>query len=610
MQNENGVLAVREDFGNALVDKYVPIWDKKYRSKGESIWVFQRRTLSSACQVATTLHDMDFAKASTFLFHLVREAEECKPIIEAVSSQVELAMANPDNFIKGYHQFLQGLTKPIKKNKDYALYFKAIAYAQECVHSGLSIDENVERNDSVLYAVIDMLMQGSEYLKPQEFDIVNNIVGISTENEPIIIRDPYPLADVPVYYSEALFNNRPYDKCDFQISEDRRLDMVFSYYKRYGYENVADFDSINDLALLSHLYTNTVLSMATYVNEYTVDMLPDKPLIENTPNMWSWWPKPISPKYTTEFLKDTLHHRRRTLPANGALFQFDVCQLIQEIKLKETCRDNEIVCLYKIVTKFGDLAGYYNTSTEWFYILTDRAQFPELVDSVTNLILWLYTSLACDLPDVLPTDASFRSSFVTHADAPFGIRCLMIGGKPRDYRKKGNGGDEPLRAIPNGRVRCPHCLTAHLVDSFDNRENIFAVLWCYPELNKEICKAAVHEKCFVNFVDIGNLAFLWQGICQLFNFLTHESSLFRMESGFRLSPNVAQVMVPVAPESIWMSLGKRDCGFIGLQILCITMYPEIICQVHKADGLVRNALLHDGICLRKHPGFQMAIWND
>lgn len=41
MQNENGVLAVQEDFGNALVDKYAPVWDKKYRSKGESIWVFQ-----------------------------------------------------------------------------------------------------------------------------------------------------------------------------------------------------------------------------------------------------------------------------------------------------------------------------------------------------------------------------------------------------------------------------------------------------------------------------------------------------------------------------------------------------------------------------------------
>lgn len=109
------------------------------------------------------------------------------------------------------------------------------------------------------------------------------------------------------------------------------------------------------------------------------------------------------------------------------------------------------MCLYKIVTKFGDLAGYYNTSTEWFYILTDRAQFPELVDSVTNLILWLYTSLACDLPDVLPTDASFRSSFVTHADTPFGIRCLMIGGKPRDYRKKDNEDDEPLRVFDKSK---------------------------------------------------------------------------------------------------------------------------------------------------------------
>lgn len=118
MQNENGVLAAQEDFGNALVDKYAPVWDKKYRSKGESIWVFQRRTLSSACQVVATLHDADFGKASTFLFHLAREAEECKPIIEAINSQIELAMANSDKFIKGYHRLMQELTKPIKKNKD------------------------------------------------------------------------------------------------------------------------------------------------------------------------------------------------------------------------------------------------------------------------------------------------------------------------------------------------------------------------------------------------------------------------------------------------------------------------------------------------------------
>ena len=42
MQNENGVLAVQEDFGNALVDKYAPVWDKKYRSKGESLGISEK----------------------------------------------------------------------------------------------------------------------------------------------------------------------------------------------------------------------------------------------------------------------------------------------------------------------------------------------------------------------------------------------------------------------------------------------------------------------------------------------------------------------------------------------------------------------------------------
>ena len=47
MQNENGVLAVQEDFGNALVDKYAPVWDKKYRSKGESMMLRPRTSMVS-----------------------------------------------------------------------------------------------------------------------------------------------------------------------------------------------------------------------------------------------------------------------------------------------------------------------------------------------------------------------------------------------------------------------------------------------------------------------------------------------------------------------------------------------------------------------------------
>lgn len=37
--------------------KYADIWDKKYRDKGQAIWVFQRRTLSSACVIAAQLRN-------------------------------------------------------------------------------------------------------------------------------------------------------------------------------------------------------------------------------------------------------------------------------------------------------------------------------------------------------------------------------------------------------------------------------------------------------------------------------------------------------------------------------------------------------------------------
>lgn len=89
--------------------KYADIWDKKYRDKGQTIWVFQRRTLSSACVIAAQLREIDFDKASTFMFHLAKNAGDCKSIIEAFNSQLELAMVNPDKFIRGFHKFFPGL---------------------------------------------------------------------------------------------------------------------------------------------------------------------------------------------------------------------------------------------------------------------------------------------------------------------------------------------------------------------------------------------------------------------------------------------------------------------------------------------------------------------
>ena len=158
-------------------------------------------------------------------------------------------------------------------------------------------------------------------------------------------------------------------------------------------------------------------------------------------------------KFPVSAFKEALHHRRRTLPANGAVIQFGSRQMLREVKLKETCRDNEIICVYKIKTPDGDVSGYYNTNSEWFYSMLDGSDYMDLHDQITHLILWLYTSLVCDVPDLLPTDDSFRRSFITREGVPTDLKFLTLGGKPRNYLKKDDGEDstQHLRQV---KVRC------------------------------------------------------------------------------------------------------------------------------------------------------------
>ena len=451
-QNLNNIELSASEFEMSLRLKYAEMWDKKYRDKGQAIWAFQRRTLSSACVVAARVRYIDFNAASTYMFHLASKSGECRPIIEAINSQIEYAIVNPDKFIKGLHKFFQELTKPIKKDKRYALYFRSLAYVQECAHNGLIIDGKVEHNEAIELAATDMLLQGTEYLKKQDFDITNVVVGISTDDEPIIVRDPYPMIDIPAYYMEALVVGKAYDKNDRKIPAEKRIEMLPVYYERFGYKGITDMNQSTLLSTASQLYNNTVLSMATIMNEYLVDMLPDKPLVQNTPYQAQWWPELQTVKHSAEFYKEALHHRRRTLPANGAVIQFNSRQMIREVKLKETCRDNEIICVYKIVTASGDLSGYYNTNTEWFYSMLEGSKNDmKVMGQIQNLVLWLYTALVCDLPDVLPTDESFRRFFDTYKGVPTDARFLTLGGKPRNYLKKDNEEDRELRVFDKSK---------------------------------------------------------------------------------------------------------------------------------------------------------------
>ena len=360
-------------------------------------------------------------------------------------------MVNPDKFIKGIYQFFRDITKPIKKNKQFAVYFEAIAYLQECSQRGVTIDDKQVFDEELIYSMIDLAFQGTEFLKKQDFDVYNIMAGLSSENEPIELRDPYAVLDAPSYYIEALFDGRPYDKSDANMPPQKYVDAIISYMQRFGYKDIMTQEDIYLIQEKQRLYNNTMLSMATTTNEYTVDMLPKEPLARCTPITLRWTPVFRTTRYAMADIIEALHHRRRTLPSNGAIIEFDKRQFLKSVKYKEVCRNDEIICIYKIETREGDLSGYYNTATEWFYSVLTDSNAKSFAEHIKELVLWLYASIVCDLPHALPTDESFRKSFDTYPDVPTNIKFMTIGGKPKNYLKKDTEEDSEFRIFDKSK---------------------------------------------------------------------------------------------------------------------------------------------------------------
>lgn len=429
----------------ALREKYYAIWDRKYKDKGQSIWVFQLRTLSIAFATIDFIDSEKRKDAVTFMRVLQQRAGRGKDVICALNSQLELAMANQENFIYGLHRFYQELSKKIKKEKLYSDYYSALAYLQDCVQRKSIACKHpplfLAFHENIVMAEINLLMQGAEYLK-KDYDVLHLVAGITSNNDPIIIRDPYPLIEVPLRQSMALIFGHPYNKSDRSISPKNYQKAMVSYFRRYGYSNISNLADIEILYGESNLYGNTVLSMATVINEYLVDMLPDKPFVVLPNDIESWVPKLDTTCFSVEKLKAVLHQRRRSLANNGAVVKLDCAQVFQEIKLKETCRNDEIVCVYKIKTIHGDICGYYNTNTELFYSCAEDSNWKALHTYVMGLVLWVYAAFVCDVSGIETTNDSFHSSFFTHDGTPTNARFYMLGGKPRNYLDKDSDNDK------------------------------------------------------------------------------------------------------------------------------------------------------------------------
>lgn len=168
-----------------------------------------------------------------------------------------------------------------------------------------------------------------------------------------------------------------------------------------------------------------------------------------------------------QYLSILVRHRRRTLPANGVRINFTNSTFYRTLIIKEIFKFGDMVLLYCLSTKSGDMSGRYNIRTDSFVTPLNQAtpRPDEFISAVRGLVLWVYTAVTCDDPFVQTTNDSYHATF---EDDSATLEIVSLGntlrrsdgsepseGHQRDlekYESKEVSLNGFIRRLPKGRV--------------------------------------------------------------------------------------------------------------------------------------------------------------
>lgn len=183
------------DADYTLVKKWRNWFDRKYGDSYGPANLLQRRTMNTAVVTVSTLQNIPFSELSSSLYFFCSDIES-KAFSRLYESQVELAGANPDKFIKGLHSFFNATAHKIKKESEYTLFFDFLMAASRLLFTAK--EENQSNiNIDVVYCYFSILLQQTEYLRPDKFDLTKVVCGMKTTGELLVMEDTYPFLDKP-----------------------------------------------------------------------------------------------------------------------------------------------------------------------------------------------------------------------------------------------------------------------------------------------------------------------------------------------------------------------------------------------------------------------------
>lgn len=431
--------------------------NKKLDGKPQPMQILQKRTMNTALAVLENLDGIPFTKLSMSLYFYCQDLKMSE-FTHQYENQLELAGANPEKFVFQLHKFFNEISIKIKKEDLYSEFFE---FYYRCVRLRLE-HENKSIEDRVIVAYLNLLTQNIEYLRPSKFDFSTIVAGRKTTGELMTARDIFPDLDLAGYDIAK-------DLSDGKLKGDPTLAILKAYHK-YGYP-IKNMDDLQIITNVDKIQTTTTTTLLPFINEYTYDILPQKPFTTKASAF-----DDISTTLDFKELKQLLTKRKKTLPSNGVTITFQDNPLFQKLLLKEIYFDNSIFLLYRLTTKEGDLSGFYDTKGKFFYtILVEYYENPTVAPTFASLILYLYGCYTLNNTDFqLPK----VSTYFSIKDSPeLKAEGILQGGKVKNVydpnkehsigtARKGNEDYETetksiqgfIRRVPEGKHPSEHAI--------------------------------------------------------------------------------------------------------------------------------------------------------
>lgn len=411
--------------------RHLAINDKK----GWSDWqkIRAKRTVNSGLAILDYIDNISFTDMMNAQYFKYVD-QEIRPFIKKYEYAMEGAKVDRTAFLDTLDKVYSDMASEILNGKLEVFLDFVLAWNEKYITM-----ERGETNHAVGKSYISLLMQQFDYLATGE-DVI--LCGATTEGKPIYHKDLFPLQDLPNYnFTEKnlyLQNGKVKEKKGAKTD----INDLCKEYQKYGYpvKNFTEIEYLNDV---SQLWTNEVLNIAPLINEYTMDMICEKPFRAKSyfelPRKWK----------NTDLYKEELQKRRYLLPSNGVILKYRNAYSIQELKMKELVKNDTVYMIYRVETDCGQLCGFYNTKKQIFYSPLTKSSHPEKEMQFENFILENYFRLTVKDIDFSKKKLSCMLIVNEFKDAerigytrnqPIAM-CSYLGGKQRDFQN-GTGNPE------------------------------------------------------------------------------------------------------------------------------------------------------------------------